>query len=398
MSEIQGKKDLNDGKKTDTAVVNGTKERKDQKEVNSQIEYEFTNLPINRVIQNFFIDDKNEDNICIYGTMIRPNKQGKEDMLLIRFEVEKGSQKAMAKSFLVIGDGGHGTSLGGYYEGEELKLYVGCNQGNGVTLVDASVLKQKEKNKKNINYYCVNKSDKGWKNALGESIDTKYVEKVKVGSQIISFQLKEASIFDLTEEKRQVTNFSELCEKGEKFERADFVRASDGIPYVFIRYSKNNIKYLKIVRLSQEFDVNVAMQKKATSVVLYKKATSYRATMSDTIHTEGINGSWQSEDVYKYAKIRYFYLSTNSGDGKKLVIREWKKSEEKIIYYTYLIKSREAHNEYGEVKAEEIEGIVRRDNKIFFNRKTEYKRIEEINGEKKEKIKKIQTIESICLA
>ena len=328
---------------------------------------------------------------------MRPDRQGKEDTLLIRFEVEKGTKKAMAKSFLVIQDGGHGTSLGGYYEGEELKLYVGCNQGNGVTLIDSSVLKQKEENQQNINFYYEKNSEKGWRNALGETIDTKFAEKIEIGSQIINFQLKEISFFDLTREKRQVTDFSSLCEKGEKFSRSDFVRASDGIPYIYIRYNKNNSKYLKIMRLSTEFDADVAQQENITSVLVYKKATSYRATLSDTIHISGIKDAWQSEDVYKNAKSRYFYLSTNSSDGKKLAIREWTKSAEKFIYNTYIIKGKEAHNEYGEVKAEEIEGISRRDNKIFFNRKTEYRRIEEKNGERKEKIKKIQTIESISL-
>lgn len=38
--------------------------------------YTFKNLPISRVIQNFFIDRKNNR---IYGTMIRPNANGKED-------------------------------------------------------------------------------------------------------------------------------------------------------------------------------------------------------------------------------------------------------------------------------------------------------------------------------
>ena len=98
MSKIQGIKSLIDiQKKEVVSAVPSSKKRNEQKEVNSQTEYEFTNLPINRVIQNFFIDDKDEENICIYGTMVRPDRQGKEDTLLIRFEVEKGTKKSNGK-------------------------------------------------------------------------------------------------------------------------------------------------------------------------------------------------------------------------------------------------------------------------------------------------------------
>lgn len=54
MSKIQGIKSLIDiQKKEVVSAVPSSKKRNEQKEVNSQTEYEFTNLPINRVIQNF---------------------------------------------------------------------------------------------------------------------------------------------------------------------------------------------------------------------------------------------------------------------------------------------------------------------------------------------------------
>lgn len=129
---------------TEARVVNAT--TASVKTVKSKREYTFKNLPISRVIQNFFIDRKNNR---IYGTMIRPNANGKEDTLLIQFKIK--DKTATAQSFLVIKNGGHGISLSGYYKGKALKLYVGSDNGKGVTLIDAAVLNQTGKNNKNIN-------------------------------------------------------------------------------------------------------------------------------------------------------------------------------------------------------------------------------------------------------
>ncbi len=342
------------------------------KTVKSKQEYIFKNLPINRVIQNFFIDKKNNR---IYGTMVQPGKggKGKEDTLLIQFNIK--GKTATAQSFLVIDNGGHGVSLAGYYKENELKLYVNSDNGKGVALVDAAVLNKTGKNNKNINYY--DKKAKRWKNAKGQKIIT---EKLKDSG----LRLKNANLCKLSKEGRQVTEFSKLCGKGEKFDRADFVRASDGTPYIYVRYTEKSTGacYLKIVRLASNFDKKVAVQKKKTSVTKYVKARSYNATMKSTIGINGINKLWQSEDVYQGPDgEKYFYLSTNNKLGDKLVIRQLPVNGMKGI--TYIIKGVTNGNK---VKVEEIEGMHRDGEKIYFNHKVQY-----TNG------KKIQTIESISI-
>lgn len=357
---------------------------------NSKLEYTFKNLPINRVVQNFFIDTVNKR---IYVTMIRPNVNKHEDTLLIQCNMTNSPNGlvATAKSFLLIKEGGHGTSLSGYYDNNNnLKLYIGCNNGKAISLIDASVLNKTGINNKNVNYYDTTSTS--WKTADGT--DIKKPRTIGQGSKKITIQLENACYYTLS---KKVTNFGKLCSgTKEEFDRADFVRASDGKAYIYVRYIKNNTKYLKIIRLSansadasglSDFDKAVAKQTTNIPVTDYVKATTYDAKMETSINVTGIKNLWQSEDVYMSSlKNRSFYLSTNTKNGDKLIIRRLPVGN--ISGYTYRINGVTQKGQT--VSEEEIEGIHRVGKKIYFNHKVTYNK--DTNAEKK-----VQTIESITI-
>lgn len=347
---------------------------------NSKLEYTFKNLPINRVVQNFFIDTVNNR---IYATMIRPEVNDHEDTLLIQCNITNSSNGlvATAKSFLLIKEGGHGTSLSGYYDNNNnLKLYIGCNNGKAISLIDASVLNKTGINNKNVNYYDA--TSKSWKTADGTEIAKS------------TPPLQDACYYTLS---KKVTNFGKLCSgTKEEFDRADFVRASDGKAYIYVRYIKSNTKYLKIIRLSansadatglSDFDKAVAKQTTNIPVTDYVKATTYNAKMETSINVTGIKNLWQSEDVYMSSlKNRSFYLSTNTKTGDKLIIRRLPVGN--ISGYTYRVNGVTQKGQT--VSEEEIEGIHREGKKIYFNHKVTYNK--DTNAEKK-----VQTIESITI-